>query len=122
MSSFILSETGKNKDWYKKKGSNFEPLTDDQVNAYLATLPEAVYYPAGKTYYFTDIKHLGNAVGIVRNHSYQINITGVSGFGTPFIPNNIVTPEIPEQTADTYLSSEIKILSWKIVSQDVELK
>lgn len=76
----------------------------------------------GYTYYYTTIEHLGTSYGIVRNHCYDIKITKVGGLGTPvYDPTKIITPEKPEEQEALNLATRINILSWHIVSQNVEL-
>lgn len=69
--------------------------------------------------------------GVVRNHWYQINITSISKLGKGvFNPNkgqdeedntDIITPD-PDPDPKTYgMAANVKILSWKIVKQDVDL-
>ena len=83
-------------------------------------------YKSGMTYYFTDIKHLGAAgktaeYGLVRNHIYRIDINSITGFGTPvYDPNHKFDPVIPEEIK-TYLAARINVLSWRVVSQSVDL-
>ncbi len=110
--------------------------SDKTANALLEGLGGVKYWNNGMTYYYTDIKHLGDAgklgeYGVVRNHIYNINLTNVTGLGTPVYdpgqePGTDPDPEeiIPEKPADeeSYLAAEINILSWRVVDQDVELK
>lgn len=83
-------------------------------------------YKSGMTYYFTNIKHLGAAgktaeYGLVRNHIYKIDVTNIKGFGTPvYDPNHKFDPVIPEDVK-TYLAAKLNVLSWRVVSQSVEL-
>lgn len=100
---------------------------------------KALYWHEGKTYYHTTIKHTLNNLtkdGVVRNHLYDISLTGVSGLGTP-IPGTSSTdpgddpgdddpddkPINPEDPKDenSYLAAEINILSWNVIGQDVVL-
>lgn len=75
----------------------------------------------GRAYYYTDVKHLGSAMGIVRNHFYQIEVNSIKGFGTPvYDPDSEFVPVIPEDT-QTYLAARINVISWKIVKQTVDL-
>ena len=107
----------------QRNGSDFAEITCENLNAELkAIIGEALLYEGGKTYYFTDIKHLGNTYGVVRNHIYDINIKSITGLGTPVVSGNpvIVTPEVPEDNA-TYVAAQINILSWKIVTNEVDL-
>lgn len=83
-------------------------------------------YKSGMTYYFTNIKHLGAAgktaeYGLVRNHIYKIDVTNIKGFGTPvYDPDHKFDPVIPEEVK-TYLAAKLNVLSWRVVSQSVEL-
>ena len=75
----------------------------------------------GRAYYYTDVKHLGSAMGIVRNHFYQIDVNTIKGFGTPvYDPDSEFVPVTPEDT-QTYLAARINVLSWRIVKQTVDL-
>lgn len=75
----------------------------------------------GRAYYYTDVKHLGSAMGIVRNHFYQIEVNSIKGFGTPvYDPDSEFVPVVPEDT-QTYLAARINVLSWRIVKQTVDL-
>lgn len=100
---------------------------------------KALYWHEGKTYYHTTIKHTLNNLskdGVVRNHLYKVNLTGVTGLGTP-IPGTSSTdpgddpddddpddkpidPENPKEE-NSYLAAEINILSWNVIGQNVEL-
>lgn len=125
-----LSAVGAAKDWYKKNNQSgaYETVTDDEVNAALATITPALIYKDGMTYYQTTIKHLNTAdvaaeYGIVRNHVYRVNITDVKGFGTPvFDPDvDVDVPEVPSDES-SYIAAEVKILSWKVVKNDYSVE
>ena len=98
------------------------------VNEALAALGGAKIWEEGKTYYFTDIQHLGTAsdkvayIGIVRNHSYQVALKSVTGLGTPvYDPEQVIIPENPDMD-ESYLAARIKVLSWRVVKSTVDLK
>lgn len=81
----------------------------------------------GRVYYYTPIRHLGTEeaklgyYGVVRNHSYKINIQDVSGFGTPvYDPDKVIDPTLPEEK-DIYLAARINVLSWRVVKSNVNL-
>lgn len=81
----------------------------------------------GCVYYYTPIRHLATAedklgyFGVVRNHSYKINIQDVSGFGTPvYDPDKVIDPTLPEEE-NIYLAARINVLSWRVVKSDVNL-
>ena len=87
----------------------------------------ALVYKEGMTYYYTDIKHLGTAdsdteFGVVRNHVYKVNISAISGYGTPYYEGNIeyIKPEKPVDVT-SYVAAEVKILSWRVVAGNYEL-
>lgn len=111
---------------YVKDGeTTYKTVSKDVVNAELAK-EEAQVRTDGATYYYTPIKHLGEAgklgeYGIVRNHSYQVTIQNIKGFGTPvYDPKKEIDPMIPSDD-DTYLAASIKVLSWRVVSSKVDL-
>lgn len=97
-----------------------------------------MYWNEGYTYYYFDIRHLGNNepkvdnagnltktsgyYGVVRNHIYQANIKSIAGLGTPvFNPDEIIYPETTDND-DHVLSADIRILQWRIVSQDYDIQ
>lgn len=111
---------------YVKDGETYKTVSKDDVNAALAKEEAQVRSTDGATYYYTPIKHLGDAgklgeYGIVRNHSYQVTIQNIKGFGTPvYDPNKEIDPMIPSDE-NTYLAASIKVLSWRVVSSTVDL-
>ena len=113
-------------DLYVKNGEAWTIVSKDDVNAALAKEDAQVRTADGATYYYTPIKHLGDAgklgeYGIVRNHSYQVTIQNIKGFGTPvYDPKKEIDPMIPSDE-NTYLAASIKVLSWRVVSSKVDL-
>ena len=113
-------------DLYVKNGDAWTIAPKDDVNAALAKEEAQVRSTDGATYYYTPIKHLGDAgklgeYGIVRNHSYQVTIQNIKGFGTPvYNPDQEIDPMIPSDE-NTYLAASIKVLSWRVVSSNVDL-
>lgn len=111
---------------YVKDGETYKTVSKDDVNAALAKEEAQVRSTDGATYYYTPIKHLGDAgklgeYGIVRNHSYQVTIQNIKGFGTPvYNPDQQIDPMIPSDE-NTYLAASIKVLSWRVVSSNVDL-
>lgn len=112
---------------YVKDGeTTYKTVSKDVVNAALAKEEAQVRSTEGATYYYTPIKHLGTAgslgeYGIVRNHSYQVTIQNIKGFGTPvYDPDKEIDPMIPSDE-NTYLAASIKVLSWRVVSSKVDL-
>ena len=113
-------------DLYVKNGDAWTIAPKDDVNAALAKETAQVRSTDGATYYYTPIKHLGEAgklgeYGIVRNHSYQVTIQNIKGFGTPvYDPKKEIDPMIPSDD-NTYLAASVKVLSWRVVSSNVDL-
>lgn len=113
-------------DLYVKNGETYELVSKDVVNDALAKEEAQVRSTDGATYYYTPIKHLGEAgklgeYGIVRNHSYQVTIQNIQGFGTPvYDPKKEIDPMIPSDD-NTYLAASVKVLSWRVVSSNVDL-
>ena len=117
-----------NKTWYKLVNNEFISISKDDLNVALKAIEPAILYSNGYTYYYTDIQHLKSATattyGIVRNHVYEVNIKSITGLGTPVgdvtsIINVPVTPD--EEDIKTYLAAEINILSWKLITNDIDL-
>ena len=98
---------------------------------------EAEYYNNGMMHYVVPLQHLRQSdnnlwtngsidineaeYGIVRNHVYDLTINKIEKLGTSVYDEN---EDIIKQTKDekTYLiAAQLNILSWKIVSQGVDL-
>ena len=111
---------------FLKKGGSYEPVAVATVKAEMQQAPVDISN-GGRTYYYTPIKHLGDKdskaeYGVVRNHSYQVEISSIRGFGTPvYNPDSeIITPVLPSDDL-TYLAAKISVLSWRVVSKKVDL-
>ncbi len=98
-------------------------------------------YKDGQMYYTIPIAHLAKPAatpapgadltavptynegeyGVVRNHFYQLNVSKVDQIGKGvFDPNEVIIPDDPKDE-QYYLGASIKILSWRVVNQNVEL-
>ena len=135
MVKFQLSATGSTKNWFTSNGSGYIAKTIDEMNASLGALEKALYYDDAETLYSVDIAHLGNGdadahkagdYGVVRNHIYNIVLNSFGSFGSPvYIPGgNLVYPENPEDPENErdYVSAEVRVLSWRMVSQEVDVQ
>lgn len=117
--------TGTKLYYIKESNGSFTQVSKDVVNTAIGT-DKAEIRTEGKAYYYVPIKHLGTTgnlgeYGVVRNHFYKINLTGLTGFGTPvYNPNTVIDPTVPSYD-NTYLAARIKVLQWRIVKQDVNL-
>lgn len=121
----VLVEATEGTIYYKPALVEDKPVayTDAELAAIFAAVEPIMMWEEGMTYYFVTINHVeGAAPAIVRNHQYQINVTGVKGFGTPvYDPSQVIIPEIPDEQDALNLTARINVLSWNIVSQDVVL-
>lgn len=96
----------------------------------------AMAYTGGAMYYYIPIRHnilskdvaaLGT-YGVVRNHHYKITVTSLNkiGYGVFYPdkddkehPGEPLIPEDPDP--QNHIKAEIKVLSWKLVNQNVDL-
>lgn len=98
------------------------PVDQATVNAALKGLATIKLWNGGKTYFFTDIEHHDALCGIVRNHLYNLTINSITGLGTPVPnPDKVIIPEKPTDDENSYIAAEVEILSYKVVSQEVDL-
>ena len=126
----VLSELegkGKNKQW-NKGGEQGADLTIKQAQDRMREmLNRAMVWNSGLTYYFFDIRHLGEKgsvaeTGIVRNHLYATTVTSIKGLGTPvYDPGQTIHPQVPEYD-ESFISAAVKILSWRVVSSNYEIE
>lgn len=71
----------------------------------------------GATSYYLNIEHLDGLFGVVRNHIYDYEFTGVVGLG---VPGN--DPENPEPEDETFLAAKVAILNWHVISNKFVLE
>lgn len=110
---------------YRLSGGSHVAADMAVVKKDLQAVPVEIHN-GGRTYYYTPIKHLGKKgsiaeYGIVRNHSYQVELNSIKGFGTPvYDPNKKIVPVVPSDDL-TYLAARINVLSWRVVPSKVDL-
>ena len=110
---------------YCLSGGAYVPADMADVKNELQAVPVEIHN-GGRTYYYTPIKHLGKPksiaeYGIVRNHSYQVELNSIKGFGTPvYDPTKVIVPVVPSDDL-TYLAARINVLSWRVVPSTVDL-
>ena len=125
---FQLSDAALAKEWYTySNAEGYQLATSDAINARLAEVEPALLYRNGMTYYYTDIRHLGSEgsaseYGVVRNHIYKVNISKITGLGTPVSDSDIDidTPQRPAEVK-SYVAAEVRILSWKVVKNEYDI-
>lgn len=120
----VLADSAQGLTWTFGNSNDAPVYTVDQVNAYMRDeIDHVMIWNSGWTYYYFDIRHLGAEGspaywGVVRNHIYQADLTGLTGLGTPvYNPDEVIYPETTE--ADDYLiSAKVNILQWRVVSDE----
>ena len=135
-SYITLSLIGSGKKWYSSNTEDVDMATDylreaDVIKFIQETTGSVSLWNDGMTYYYFPIEHLGKMGedgknygknGVVRNHVYDSKITKLYGLGTPvYNPNETIYPEKPQDN-DSYIAAQIKILSWRLVNNNVELE
>lgn len=132
----VLTEEAAKNAWTLGDEQDAQVLNAAEVNQYIRnTVNHALVWKEGYTYYYFDIRHLGDALeeegeqiptpgyyGVVRNHIYDSKITSITGLGTPvYNPTEVIYPE--KTTTDaSIVSATVKILQWRVVSQEYDLK
>lgn len=110
---------------YRMSGGSYVAADMAVVKKEVQAVPVEIHN-GGRTYYYTPIKHLGKKgsiaeYGIVRNHSYQVELNSIKGFGTPvYDPDKNIIPIVPSDDL-TYLAARINVLSWRVVPSKVDL-
>lgn len=135
-SYLTLSKIGSRKRWFASNSEdqniNEDFLNQSDVIKYIQETTGSVsIWNDGMTYYYFPIEHRGKTgddgknygkYGIVRNHIYDMNITKLYGLGTPvYNPDETIYPEKPSDN-DSYIAAQIKILSWRLIKNNVELE
>lgn len=120
----VIMVPGKDVEYYSAAGAAQNiALAKEDVEAIIGGVDPAQMWTEGAAYYYTNIQHFGDAVGMVRNHVYDIKLEAVKGFGTPvYDPDHVITPEKPDEQSAANLAAQINILSWHVVANDVTLQ
>ena len=119
------TETSYQINFRLKAGQTDVTLKDNtKLSDVIAATDYAKNWHNGQTYYFTPVLHLNNEAAVIRNHAYNLSVTEVKGLGTP-VNDPGKQPEIPEPVdpgaTETYISAQINVLSWRLVSNDETL-
>lgn len=123
-----LTDAAKAKTWYSSMEQTAQPIENaaNEINGNLANkevVDRALVWKSGMTYYYHEIDHLAESgnKGVVRNHIYDVNVTAIAGLGTPvYDPTQVIYPEIPDPNSH-YIAARINILSWRVVTNNVQL-
>ena len=112
------------------KGEGTESETD--ATKAIAALKGSIYtqnlmgYKNGACYYQIPIEHLSSAAGnefygVVRNHSYVLTISDITGIGGAVYDPDKVLPPIPGKDKNYYMAAKLNVLAWKVVEQSAVL-
>lgn len=125
-----LKNADKSTTYYYKEGENYLAyqggIAEIEQKAKDALSTATAFRDGLKTYFHTKIKHLNASegelgyLGIVRNHIYDLNLLKIENLG-----HGVYDPDqdiiIEEDKKEYYVAATLKILSWKVVNQDVNL-
>ena len=126
----LKSDIAPNTYFYEKDGVQTDISTETTaINSSLLTGAPATKFEEGAVYYNIPIEQFGKndhgeaifgTYGVVRNHYYKIDITGISGLGTAI--GNKEDPIIPPtEEVRYYVKTKMNVLAWRVASQQVEL-
>lgn len=126
----------------KANEATYSPIADKgSIDTQLGTectSGNANGYNGGLMYYNIPIEHLNETAatttngvttipeakyGVVRNHHYEVTINKLENIGKGiFVPNEEIVPgDSDDDKKAYYVGAKINILSWKVVSQGVDL-
>ena len=95
-------------------------------NGFNIAKKELVCYKNGMCYYQVPIKHNQTAddvaYGTVRNHIYELTLSKIAKIGNPVFNEDEKLVLIPGEEKNYYVSAELKILKWRVVTQDVVIE
>lgn len=95
-------------------------------NGFNIAKKELVCYKDGMCYYQVPIKHNQTAddvaYGTVRNHIYELTLSKIAKIGNPVFNPDEKLVLIPGEEKNYYVSAELKILKWRVVTQDVVIE
>lgn len=111
------------------ESANWAKAVEDILNGetgFNVAKNELVCYKEGKCYYQVPIKHNQAvddvAYGTVRNHIYELTLSKIAKLGNPVFNPNEKLVLIPGEEKNYYVSAELKILKWRVVTQDVVIE
>ncbi len=95
-------------------------------NGFNIAKKELVCFKDGMCYYQVPIKHNQTATdvvyGMVRNHIYELTLSKISKIGNPVFNKDEKLVLIPGEEKNYYVSAELKILKWRVITQDVVIE
>ena len=111
------------------ESANWAKAVEDILNGetgFNVAKNELVCYKNGMCYYQVPIKHNQAvddvAYGTVRNHIYELTLSKIAKLGNPVFNADEKLVLIPGEEKNYYVSAELKILKWRVVTQDVVIE
>lgn len=111
------------------ESANWAKAVEDILNGetgFNVAKNELVCYKNGMCYYQVPIKHNQAvddvAYGTVRNHIYELTLSKIAKLGNPVFNPNEKLVLIPGEEKNYYVSAELKILKWRVVTQNVVIE
>lgn len=95
-------------------------------NGFNIAKKELVCFKDGMCYYQVPIKHNQAAedvtYGTVRNHIYELTLSKIDKIGNPVFNPEEKLVLIPGEEKNYYVSAELKVLKWRVITQDVVIE
>lgn len=111
------------------ESANWAKTVEDILNGengFNIAKKELVCFKNGMCYYQVPIKHNQAAedvaYGTVRNHIYELTLSKIAKIGNPVFNPEEKLVLIPGEEKNYYVSAELKILKWRVVTQDVVIE
>lgn len=111
------------------ESANWAKTVEDILNGengFNIAKKELVCFKNGMCYYQVPIKHNQTAedvtYGTVRNHIYELTLSKIAKIGNPVFDPEEKLVLIPGEEKNYYVSAELKVLKWRVITQDVVIE
>lgn len=111
------------------ESANWAKTVEDILNGengFNIAKKELVCFKNGMCYYQVPIKHNQAAedvaYGTVRNHIYELTLSKIAKIGNPVFDPEEKLVLIPGEEKNYYVSAELKVLKWRVITQDVVIE
>ena len=147
---YVLKKEKDLPDLYTKEVAEEETNYNPYADVKTSKGTNARHYNLGYAYFYAPIEHLAafkneagdpltkavGQYGVVRNHSYKLTVNSITSLGAPLDDDHFGTdpdnptpdpedpgeePIIPDPDEAALIRAELKVLSWHVVSQGVDL-
>ena len=117
LNSLLWQEVGSVRGYYKGHAYFYIPVKHLGFDALKGT--QTNENPNSADFDWSEVK--SGAFGLVRNHSYSVEVTNITGIASGIPSENIpIVPPLDDE--DYYIAARINILNWAVVNkQEVEL-